>query len=176
MRLFVGIALDDAMVRELKAMAARLRSSSGTAAAGLRWTAPESWHITLQFLGNALTEQFDCLSARLGEVRSAAVPVELGAISCFDCAGVLFADVHATPAMAALAERVVAATSRCGFQAETRPFHPHITLARRAGNKPPQRTEDVRWGPRQGPREQGNKGTRKRTRLCGGRGSIMEAV
>ena len=29
-----------------------------------------SWHITLQFLGNATSEQFECLMARLGEVRS----------------------------------------------------------------------------------------------------------
>jgi 2'-5' RNA ligase len=133
MRLFVGIALDASVVRELESAAARLRSMGGAAAAGLRWTQPESWHVTLQFLGNATAEQFACITARLGEVRSAAVPVELGAIGCFDRAGVLFADVVATPELAALALDVAEATSQCGFHAETRPFHPHITLARTKG-------------------------------------------
>lgn len=133
MRLFVGIPLADAVERELQAATARLRSSSGSAAAPLRWTAPESWHITLQFLGSATAEQLACLAAQLGEVRSAPVRVELGALGCFERAGVLFADVLATTELAALAERVVAATGRCGFVAETRPFHPHITLARAKG-------------------------------------------
>jgi 2'-5' RNA ligase len=141
MRLFVGIALADAVVRELKIVAARLRSSGG----GLRWTEPDSWHITLQFLGNTTPEQYPCLIKQLGKVRSAPVPVQLGSLGCFERAGVFFADVAVTPGLAALGRSVVAATSRCGFAAETRPFHPHITLARKTGN--------------QGTRDQGNKNT-----------------
>lgn len=136
MRLFVAIALADEVVRELAAVVARLRTrESGLhGAGGFRWTEPESWHITLQFLGNADQEQYECLAARLGEVRSAPVPVELGELGCFDRAGVLFADVMVTPDLAMLAQRVVAATSRCGFVSDTRPFHPHITLARAKGH------------------------------------------
>ena len=135
MRLFVGIALADAVRNDLKAMVARLRSNGGAATAGLRWTAPESWHITLQFLGSATPEQLACLTTRLGAVRAAPVPVELGALGCFERTGVLFADVHAAPELAALADRVAAATGGCGWIAETRPFHPHITLARKTGSE-----------------------------------------
>ena len=81
--------------------------------------------------------------ARLSEVRSPPVEVQLGELGCFDRAGVFFADVVVTPELAALQRSVTAATSRCGFQAETRAFHPHITLAR---------------GRRQGPMEQGANG------------------
>ena len=133
MRLFTGIALAVSVVRELKSATARLRSSDGPASGALRWTTPDSWHITLQFLGNATPDQFACLTAQLATVRSTPVPVELGALGCFDRAGVFFADVTATPALAMLAQRVVAATARCGFVAESRPFHPHITLARAKG-------------------------------------------
>jgi len=134
MRLFVGIPLADAVARELSNTIARLREGQSTEPGSrLRWTAPESWHITLQFLGNATEEQFTCLRARLGEVRAAAFSVELGELGCFDRAGVLFADVTVTPELAALERMVAAATSRCGFAAETRPFHPHITLARAKG-------------------------------------------
>jgi 2'-5' RNA ligase len=134
MRLFVGIPLADALVCELVAMVGRLRGGeSAGRGGGLRWTAPESWHITLQFLGNATVEQLQCLTARLCEVRAGAVPVQLGELGCFDRAGVFFADVTVTPELAALERSVVAATSRCGFAAETRPYHPHITLARAKG-------------------------------------------
>ncbi len=138
MRLFVGVPLADQAVRELAVAVKRLRGGESAAQDdGLRWTAPESWHITLQFLGNATEEQLECLKARLGDVHAAAFPVQLGELGCFDRAGVFFADVTVTPELAALERSVVAATSRCGFAAETRPYHPHITLARETGNKGP---------------------------------------
>ena len=129
MRLFVGIALAGAVVRELESAVSRLRSSDS----GLRWTEPDSWHITLQFLGNTTPEQYDCLMARLSEVRHEPVHVQLGSLGCFDRAGVFFADVAATSGLAALGRSVLAATGGCGFATETRPFHPHITLARSKG-------------------------------------------
>jgi len=135
MRLFVGIPVADAVVGELSALVSRLRKSGQAGTSGLRWAAPESWHITLQFLGNATAEQLECLSARLGEVCAAPVPVEMGELGAFDRAGVFFADVVVTPGLARLQHEVVAATSPCGFVAEAREFHPHITLARRAGSE-----------------------------------------
>ena len=135
MRLFVGIPLADGAARELAAVAARLRiDANAMQGGGLRWTAPDSWHITLQFLGNATGEQFECLEARLGEVRAATAEVQLGEVGCFDRAGVLFVDVAVTTGLAALEKSVVTATSQCGFAAEPRPFHPHITLARAKGD------------------------------------------
>ena len=129
MRLFVGIPLGPVVLSELSAVVARLRSGSDS----LRWTEPASWHITLQFLGNTDHEQYQCLVARLGEVRSKSVPVHLAELGFFERAGVFFADVSATPELVTLAGRVVAATSLCGFVPETRPFYPHITLARAKG-------------------------------------------
>jgi 2'-5' RNA ligase len=66
-------------------------------------------------------------------VRAAPVAVQLGELGFFDRAHVFFADVVVAPGLSALEQRVVAATSGCGFVAETRPFHPHITLARAKG-------------------------------------------
>jgi RNA 2',3'-cyclic 3'-phosphodiesterase len=134
MRLFVGIPLADEVAHELGNVIARLREGeSAGPGRRLRWTAPESWHITLQFLGDATPEQLECLKERLGGVRAAAVPVRLGELGCFDRAGVFFADVTVSPQLAALERCVVAATGPCGFPAEARPFHPHITLARSKG-------------------------------------------
>ncbi len=133
MRLFVGIPLPDAAAGELAALVRRIQSAIVNTAA-LRWTTPDSWHITLQFLGSATAEQLDCLKSRLAETRTPAVLVKLSELGCFDRAGVLFVDVSVTPQLAALQRSVVASTGSCGFVADTRPFHPHITLARRSGN------------------------------------------
>jgi 2'-5' RNA ligase len=130
MRLFVGIPLTATVIAELSAISVRLRSKGD----GLRWSAPESWHITLQFLGNTDPETYGCTVARLREVKVAPVPVALEGLGFFDRAGVFFAGVRMTPELALLQERVARATEQCGFVPETRPFQPHITLARGKGN------------------------------------------
>jgi 2'-5' RNA ligase len=129
MRLFVGIPLAATVIDELRAASARLRSEGD----GLRWTAPESWHVTLQFLGKTSPEQYDCVVARLRAHHAPPVPICLEELGCFERAGVLIARVRLTPELLLLQERVTAATQPCGFVPETRPFQPHITLARGKG-------------------------------------------
>jgi 2'-5' RNA ligase len=129
MRLFAGIPLAAAVIDELSAISVRLRSNGD----GLRWSAAESWHITLQFLGNTGREQCECTVARLGELRSPAVPIQFEGLGLFERAGVFFAGVGLTPELFSLQQRVTAATGVCGVIPETRPYHPHVTLARTKG-------------------------------------------
>jgi RNA 2',3'-cyclic 3'-phosphodiesterase len=124
MRLFVGIPLAAEVIEELSAVSMRLQTSED----GLRWSAAESWHITLQFLGN--TPVYECIVAGLKELRSPPVPVRLEGLGFFERAGVFFAGVRLTPELGVLQQCVTAATGLCGFVPETRPYHPHITLAR----------------------------------------------
>ncbi len=65
MSLFVAIPLGAPVRAELESLAARLHPR----APALRWTSPESWQITLQFLGSAGAEQYPCLHERLAEVQ-----------------------------------------------------------------------------------------------------------
>ena len=130
LRLFIGIPLAAATANDLVTLANRIRPK---ATDGLRWSAPESWHITLQFLGSTTPQQFECVAAQLSKLRHATVHIKLGALGTFARAGVLFVDVHVTPQLLALQQSVTAATANCGFIQEDRPYHPHITLARRKG-------------------------------------------
>ncbi|MGC1461874.1 MAG: RNA 2',3'-cyclic phosphodiesterase [Terracidiphilus sp.] len=129
MRLFVGIPLAPKVVSELSAVVTKLKSNGDH----LRWTTSESWHITLQFLGNTDQEHYQRLVARLAEVHSRSVSVQLGELGFFERAGIFIADVAPSPEFVSLAGRVMAATSLCGFVSETGPFYPHITLARAKG-------------------------------------------
>jgi 2'-5' RNA ligase len=134
LRLFIGIPLAAATTNDLAAAVHRLRSQTKDHADNnLRWSAPESWHITLQFLGSSTPQQYECVAARLHTLRQPPVPIELGALGTFDRAGVFFVDVRITPQLLALQRAITAATAPCGFVAENRPYHPHITLARRKG-------------------------------------------
>lgn len=130
MRLFIGIPLAPEVASELAILVDHIRRDHNSSVAGLRWMPPESWHITLQFLGNTDEAHYECLIAHLAAVRAAQFPVRIEELDAFERAGVVFADVSATPKLIALARDVTEATSRCGFVAEDRPFHPHITLAR----------------------------------------------
>ena len=131
MRLFVGIPLAPEVVHQLSALCARLRSSGD----GLRWSTPETWHITLQFLGNTSTEQYSCVAARLQELHLPRFPIQLDSPGIFDRVAVFFAGVRPTPALFALQRSVSKATEPCGFAPETRPYQPHITLARAKGQR-----------------------------------------
>ena len=130
LRLFIGIPLASATANDLVTLANRIRPK---ATDGLRWSAPESWHITLQFLGSTTAQQFECVVARLRELHHIPVHIQLGALGTFPRAGVLFVDVDVTPRLLTLQQSVTAATAPCGFTPEDRPYHPHITLARRKG-------------------------------------------
>jgi 2'-5' RNA ligase len=120
-----------AVVEQLAAVRAGLERPGD----GLRWSAPESWHVTLQFLGAASREQYDCVVARLAALGAEPVPVQLEGSGFFDRAGVFYVGVKVSPELEALQKAVVAATSGCGFEAEDRPYHPHITLARNRGRE-----------------------------------------
>ena len=131
MRLFVAIPMPEETTRELARTVERMRRRPG--ADELRWSPPESWHVTLQFLGSVSAEEFACLIEALRRVRGTPVKIVPEKIGAFSRAGVLHASVEPTPDLLRLEKQVTAATAECRFAREDRPYHPHITLARRRG-------------------------------------------
>ncbi len=129
MRLFVGIPLAPEAMKTLTQVRERFEMTAD----GLRWAAPESWHVTLQFLGQASEEQAGCVVKRLGALEAAGVPVRIEGLGFFERAGVFWAGVGLSPELLALEQEVVAATRGCGFVPEDRAYNPHITLARVKG-------------------------------------------
>jgi RNA 2',3'-cyclic 3'-phosphodiesterase len=129
MRLFLAIPLAEPVAAELARLCSRLRA----AAPDLRWSAPESWHITLQFLGNTTPAQYECLLPRLAALDASPAPIQLAGLGVFERAGILHLGVEPAPQLLHLQQLVVSATTPCGFEAESRPYHPHITLARTKG-------------------------------------------
>jgi 2'-5' RNA ligase len=129
MRLFIAIPLATEVADQLERFSLSLQSPHDD----LRWSSRETWHITLQFLGETSRERYDCAVALLAGIQSPAVPIRIGAPGFFDRAGVFFAGVEVSQELGRLERLVVAATSQCGIVAEDRPYHPHVTLARGKG-------------------------------------------
>ncbi|MBT9331786.1 RNA 2',3'-cyclic phosphodiesterase [Paracidobacterium acidisoli] len=129
MRLFLGIAIPEEIAGELLRLVERL----APVARDLRWSAPATWHITLQFLGRTEEAQYACVTERLRGVQAAPVPVAMDGTGFFDRAGVFFAGVVVTAELLALQQRITAETQHCGFLPEGRAYAPHITLARSRG-------------------------------------------
>ena len=130
MRLFIGIPLAAEVIDALERISRSLRSANDN----LRWSSPETWHITLQFLGETPIEKYRCVVQHLSEIKAPAVAVWLHGTGFFDRAGVFFAAVNVSPELRLLERLVVAATAQCGIDAEDRPYHPHVTLARAKGD------------------------------------------
>ena len=131
MRLFVAVPLSAAVIDELSTISRRLRRRED----GLHWSAPESWHITVQFLGNTGHEQLECIVAQFHELHLPLVPIGLESLDFFDRAGIFFAGVRISRELLFLWKGVTAATKLCGFIPENRPYQPHITLARGKVNR-----------------------------------------
>lgn len=102
---------------------------------GLRWVQPESWHLTLAFLGGVEPRRLPDLETRLGRAASRAVPLELR----LNGAGrfgrnVLWAGVDGDrDGVRRLAAATAAAARRVGLDVEDKPYRPHLTLARGDG-------------------------------------------
>lgn len=102
----------------------------------LRWTLPESWHLTLQFLGDWPADRLQTLKTALAEARDqvsfSVTPAGLGGFPSLNSPRVLFLHMAADGQAARLAGRVQAVVTETwpdGPQ-DNRLYRGHLTLAR----------------------------------------------
>lgn len=138
-RTFVAVELDAPLRQALAQAQARLRSRLEQAAGpGVRvqWVKPDSIHLTLKFLGDIPEERVaEIKNALTGavarHVRFQAPAEGLGAFPDPRAPRVLWVGlVERDGALTRLAADVEAALVAIGFAPESKPFHPHLTLAR----------------------------------------------
>ncbi len=135
-RLFVGVRLTMQTVRALEAVLPGLKQRAEAEAVPVRWVAPENFHITLKFLGWARSDAMYALRDALTGVAQNASPFAfatsgVGAFPDERKARVVWAGISTGgEPLRTLAEQVDRACAALGFAAESRPFHPHITLGR----------------------------------------------
>jgi len=123
-RLFTGLELPES----LSATLAMLRGGLH----GARWMTPDTYHITLRFLGDIDEATAQDALAILGQITRAPFDVQIDGLTAFggDRPRALVASVVPTPALMELQAEHERLMRRIGFPPETRKFTPHVTLAR----------------------------------------------
>jgi RNA 2',3'-cyclic 3'-phosphodiesterase len=133
MRLFVALDIDPAIRERIT----EFRNQMRLVAPDIRWVSPETFHITLQFLGE--TKKLDEIQHALHNVGGA--PIELS----FRNAGffpspksprVFWAGIEADEHLPDLVSSIGQVLQPLGFEREAGPFKPHLTLARAGSGRP----------------------------------------
>lgn len=122
-RLFVAIEFPD----EIKLALQQCQPSS---LPGIRNTRREQLHLTVHFLGESSIE---AVSAALQSVRLSPFLLTIEGVGRFETqnkGSILWAGIRPNPELTALHHSIASALVPTGFRSETRPYTPHITLAR----------------------------------------------
>ena len=130
-RAFVAVPCGRPLARELS-----LRLDAASGPAPVRWTRPDTWHLTLQFLGDWPADRLSALSEALAGLRlqpgGVLRPTGFGGFPDLRAPRVLFLQFSGTEPLVDLALHVRRITARVWADGpqDTRPVHPHLTLAR----------------------------------------------
>jgi len=131
-RAFIAVELPPDIKDALKSVQDLLRKTG----ADVRWVRPEGIHLTLKFLGDMDASIVDDLAGALkGSLEGrGAVGLRLGGTGVFPnrrAPRVVWAGLDGdVDRLAELAEIVEGVCEGFGFERETRPFKPHLTLGR----------------------------------------------
>jgi 2'-5' RNA ligase len=135
MRIFIALNLPK-KERERIHRAARALRDEGLP---VRWVSPDAYHVTLKFLGDVRPERVAGIEAALGRVAESTAPfaLDLGGFGAFPTIRnprVVWLGVDASPELRCLKQDLEWGLVDSGFEAETRAFHPHLTLGRSRGS------------------------------------------
>lgn len=106
------------------------------ARAGVKWVSEDNFHVTLKFLGYVEPERLEAVARGVEAAVRGIGPfeVELAGVGAFPKItrpSVVWVGVtRGAQEMISLADRVDGEMAKIGFERETRPFSPHITLGR----------------------------------------------
>ncbi len=133
MRLFVALDID----LEIRKRIGEFRDQMRACAPEVRWVGPETFHVTLQFLGE--TEKLDEIRGALQQVRGAAVPMAFRGAGFFPnpkAPQVFWVGIESDEQLQELAKSIGAALKPLGFERDSGPYKPHLTLARAGSGRP----------------------------------------
>ncbi|MGB7438763.1 MAG: RNA 2',3'-cyclic phosphodiesterase [Candidatus Acidiferrum sp.] len=130
MRLFIAIAIPSEIREKLAAFLNELRNI----APKVKWVRAENLHVTLKFLGHTDAAKLQQIVSALRTVRSGEpATLEFRGLGFFPNEKrprVFWAGMNSSANLRPLAQDIDREMHPLGFELETRPFTPHLTLAR----------------------------------------------
>ena len=131
-RTFVAVAVPDALAPRLR----RLQQGLAPDMPEAKWVDAPPFHVTLAFLGDVPHAELNDVCKAVAEVCAGFPPLELSleAVGAFPDRArprVIWTGVAGAglDGLLRLQATVAAAVARVGYPTDSRPFHPHVTLA-----------------------------------------------
>jgi len=115
---------------------ARLHAAAGSIALNdaARRVPGANLHLTLHFIGNVYFDEMACLRERARDVEAASFEFAIDQQGFFSRPRVAWLGCSRLPrALGELHRQLGARLQSCGYRPETRPYHPHVTVARKSG-------------------------------------------
>ena len=135
MRVFVGLDIDPAIRERMTRYLEGVRGFAPEA----RWVKPESFHVTLKFIGEQKDELVEEIKRELATVRGQPFDISFRGNGFFPNARsprVFWLGIEAGEQLRQLAKAVDEAVARTGVERETNDYQPHLTLARSGSGRP----------------------------------------
>ena len=132
-RSFIAIELPDGLKQELSQLQAKLKAGKQP---GVKWADPYGIHLTLKFLGNIAIDKTGEITRVIEEAAKGTVPFHLevkplGVFPNLRRVQVVWVGISGeVDKLGQLQQRLESGLARLGFTPESRPFMPHLTLAR----------------------------------------------
>ena len=133
MRLFVALDIDPEIRQRIVAFREQMRRL----APQVRWVAPETFHVTLQFLGE--TTKLEAIRQALQSVPRQPIALAFRGAGFFPFRGaprVFWIGIEADAHLQELVTAISDALTPCHFAREPGAFTPHLTLARTGSGRP----------------------------------------
>jgi RNA 2',3'-cyclic 3'-phosphodiesterase len=131
MRLFIALNLPKKERERIHRAARRLREGDMP----VRWIEPDHFHVTLKFLGEVRREKLEGVEEAMTRVAQStkSFTTKFGGFGAFPTIRrprVIWLGIAANPELRCLKQDLEWSLGDMGFDAETRAFHPHVTLGR----------------------------------------------
>jgi len=133
MRLFVALDIDS----DIRKRIAEFREQMRAYAPDVRWVSPETFHVTLQFLGE--TDKLDEIRNSLQRVHGAEISLSFRGTGFFPnpmSPRVFWVGIESDEKLQQLANSIAGSLQSLGFKRDVGPFTPHLTLARAGSGRP----------------------------------------
>ncbi len=133
MRLFAALDIDP----EIRKRITEFRNQMKALAPAVRWVGPETFHVTLQFLGE--TTKSEQIRSALEQVRSSTIPLTFRDAGFFPnpkAPRVFWVGIESDQHLQDLVNSIARELEPLGFERETGPYRPHVTLARSGSGRP----------------------------------------
>src|SRR3954471_15663195 len=140
MRLFVGLDIPQEIRREIEAYVDDLRRIAPDA----KWVRPESYHVTLKFIGEWKRDPREVIGA-LEPIKVPAFDIAFRGCGFFPNARgprVFWTGIHADDHLVQLAHLVDERTATLGIQRDEHEYKPHLTLARTGSGSPRPKSQE----------------------------------